>query len=119
VRVREGRLDETYPHTRRPVLWPHRTSGEQILGVWEQHTDAILPLDPDASTALIEELFAHLYRPEHTYVHRWAPGDLVVWDNHAIQHGRPAVGTEVPRTLRRVVVGEPQDLFLFAGVRVT
>jgi len=119
VRVREGRLDETFPHTVRPVLWPHRTSGAAILGVWEQHTDAILPLDPEPSTALIEELFAHLYRPEHTYVHRWAPGDLVVWDNHAIQHGRPAVGTEVPRSLRRVVVGEPQDLSLFAGVRVT
>lgn len=119
VRVREGRLDESYPNTLRPVLWPHRTSGEEILGVWEQHTDAILPLEPEASTALIEELFAHLYRPEHTYVHHWAPGDLVVWDNHAIQHGRPAVGTEVPRTLRRVVVGEPQDLSLFAGVRVT
>ena len=118
VRVREGRLDETFPHTLRPVLWPHRTSGGEILGVWEQHTDAILPLDPDPSTALIEDLFAHLYRPEHTYVHHWTPGDLVVWDNHAIQHGRPAVGTEAPRTLRRVVVGEPQDLSLFSGVRV-
>lgn len=119
VRVRLGRLDETFPHTVRPVLWPHRDTGAEILGVWEQHTDAVLPLDPDASTALVEELFAHLYRPTHTYVHRWAPGDLVVWDNHALQHGRPDVGVERPRTLRRVVVGEPQDLSLFAGVRVT
>ena len=119
VRVREGRLDETYPHTLRPVLWPHRDDGAEILGVWEQHTDAILPLEPDASTALVEELFAHLYRPEHSYVHRWAPGDLVIWDNHAIQHGRPDVGIEAPRTLRRVVVGEAQDLSLFSGVRVT
>lgn len=119
VRVREGRLDESYPHTVRPVLWPHRTTGEEILGVWEQHTDAILPLESDASTALIEELFAHLYRPEHMYVHLWHPGDLVVWDNHALQHGRPDVGAETPRTLRRVVVGDPQDLSLFAGVRVT
>jgi len=119
VRVRLGRLDETYPHTIRPVLWPHRVTGEEVLGVWEQHTDALLPLEPDASTALIEELFTHLYRPEHTYVHHWAPGDLVVWDNHALQHGRPDIGVERPRTLRRVVVGEAQDLSVFAGVRVS
>jgi taurine dioxygenase len=117
--VREGRLDERAPHTIRPVLWPHRTHGAEILGVWEQHTDAILPLAPDESTALVEELFAHLYRPEHTYVHRWSAGDLVLWDNHALQHGRPDVGVDAPRTLRRVVVGEPQDLSLFRGVRVT
>lgn len=119
VRVRLGRLDETYPHTIRPVLWPHRVTGEEVLGVWEQHTDALLPLEPVESTALIEELFAHLYRTEHTYVHHWAPGDLVVWDNHALQHGRPDIGVERPRTLRRVVVGEPQDLSVFAGVRVS
>ncbi len=119
VRVREGRLDERYPHTLRPVLWPHHDTGEEILGVWEQHTDALLPLDPGASTSLIESLFAHLYQPAHTYVHRWAPWDLVVWDNHALQHGRPDVGVEEPRTLRRVAIGEPQDLSVFTGVTIT
>ena len=114
VRVRLGRLDERYPHHVRPVLWPHRTTGEEILAVWEQQTDAILPLEPAQSTALIEELFAHLYQPAHRYVHRWQAGDLVIWDNHALQHGRPEVGTETPRTLRRVCVGQTQDLSIFA-----
>jgi alpha-ketoglutarate-dependent taurine dioxygenase len=112
VRVREGRLDDTYPHARRPVLWRHHATGDEILAVWEQHTDALLPMDPDASTVLIEELFAHLYRPEHRYVHEWHEGDLVVWDNHAVQHGRPEVGS-APRTLRRVCIGRDQDLSLF------
>ena len=117
VRVRLGRLDETYPHAVRPVLWSHRVTGEAILGVWEQQTDAILPLAPDESTALIEELFAHLYQPHHIYVHRWAPDDLVIWDNHAVQHSRPDVGTGQPRILRRVCVGRTQDLSIFAGRR--
>ncbi len=116
VRVRLGRLDEHYPHQVRPVLWPHRTTGEEILAVWEQQTDAILPLEPAESTALIEELFAHLYPPAHRYVHRWQAGDLVIWDNHALQHGRPEVGTETPRTLRRVCVGQTQDLSIFSDV---
>jgi alpha-ketoglutarate-dependent taurine dioxygenase len=123
VRVREGRLDERYPHTVRPVLWPHRTTGAPILGVWEQHTDALyrgdVEMDADESTALIEELYAFLYQPRFTYVHEWQEGDLVIWDNHAVQHGRPEVGHHDARTLRRVCVGPEQDLSLFAGRRVS
>lgn len=115
VRVRTGRLDESYPHSLRPALWPHRDSGREILAVTEQQTDAIVELEPGASTALIEDLFAHLYRDDHVYVHEWSPGELVVWDNHAIQHARPEVGLEEARTLRRVCVGERQDLSLFAS----
>jgi len=115
VRVREGRLDETYPHVLRPVLWRHHATGDEILAVWEQHTDALFPMDAAASTALIEELYAHLYRPEHRYAHDWHEGDLLIWDNHALQHGRPDVGTEAPRTLRRVCVGADQDLSIFAA----
>ncbi len=115
MRVRKGRLDESYPHSLRPVLWPHRDTARPILAVTQQQTDAIVGLDPDASTALIEELFAHLYRDDHVYVHEWSPGDLVVWDNHAVQHARPEVGTEEARTLRRVCVGERQDLSVFAS----
>jgi taurine dioxygenase len=115
VRVELGRLDESYPHAIRPVLWPHRSTGEPILAVWEQQTDALLPLPADESTALIRELFAHLYRPEHVMVHHWQAGDLLVWDNHALQHSRPDVGVEEPRTLRRVCVGVAPDLSIFAA----
>ena len=40
VRIDLGRLDETYPLATRPVLWPHRTTGDPIVAVWEQQTDA-------------------------------------------------------------------------------
>jgi taurine dioxygenase len=117
VRVRAGRLDETYPHQVRPVLWPHHRDGQPVLGVWQQQTDGIVELDDDESAALVEELYAHLYDPAHTYVHHWAPGDLVLWDNHALQHARPDVGTDEPRTLRRVCIGHEQDLTIFANYR--
>jgi taurine dioxygenase len=115
VRVRLGRLDETYPHFVRPVLWPHWKTGKPILGVWEQQTDAILPLESAESNALIEELFAHLYRDEHIYTHHWRPHDLLIWDNHALQHSRPDVGVERSRTLRRVSIGETQDFSIFSA----
>jgi taurine dioxygenase len=114
VRIDLGRLDETYPHAVRPVLWPHRSTGAPVLAVWEQQTDALLPLPAAESTALIAELFAHLYRPDHVMVHRWVPGDLLLWDNHALQHARPDVGIAEPRTLRRVCAGTTPDLSIFA-----
>jgi alpha-ketoglutarate-dependent taurine dioxygenase len=115
VRVDMGRLDATYPHALRPVLWPHRTTGEPILAGWQGQTDALLPLPDDESTELLHALFAHLYRPEHVMVHRWQPGDLLLWDNHALQHARPDVGVDEPRTLRRVCVGVAPDLSIFAA----
>jgi taurine dioxygenase len=115
VRIDLGRLDDTSPHAIRPVLWPHRTTGEEILAVWEQQTDAVLPLPDDESDALLRELFAHLYRPDHVMVHRWQPGDLLVWDNHALQHARPEVGSQHRRVLRRVCVGVAPDLSIFAA----
>ena len=117
VRYQLGRRDDALAHQLRPVLWPHRVTGEPILAVWEQQTDALLPLNPDESTELLVELLSHLYRPDHQYVHQWAPSDLLLWDNHALQHARPAVGSEEPRSLRRVCVGANQDLSIFAAHR--
>lgn len=119
VRYQLGRCDDAAIYQLRPVLWAHRKTGEPILAVWEQQTDALMPLEPDESDALLERLFEHLYRPEHQYVHDWAPDDLVLWDNHALQHSRPAIGVQEPRSLRRVCVGEDQDLSVFAARRAT
>jgi taurine dioxygenase len=113
VRYRAGRCDGVDPHQERPVLWPHPITGEDVLAVWEQQTDAILPLPDDESVALVEELYDHLYQPAHQYVHHWQPHDLVLWDNLALQHARPYIGTAEARTLRRVSVGEDQDISIF------
>ena len=63
----------------------------------------------------MRELFAHLYRADHVMTHRWAEGDFLVWDNHALQHARPEVGIEPRRVLRRVCVGVAPDLSIFAA----
>jgi taurine dioxygenase len=35
---------------------------------------------------LLDELMAHLTRPEFIYVHEWDRGDLIVWDNRCLVH---------------------------------
>ena len=99
-------LDPTWPRTVHPVVVPHPVSGERCVYVNEMMTVEVLGLARDNGDALLDELFARLYDPANVYEHHWQTGDLVVWDNLVVQHGRRAVRENSPRTLRRVVFGE-------------
>lgn len=65
----------------------------------------ITTLAPADSEALIEELFGYLYDPANIYEHHWHKGDIVIWDNLAVQHARSETGSAA-RTLRRVSIAE-------------
>jgi taurine dioxygenase len=92
-----------------PVVLVHPTTGDGVLYVNQMQTEYINELERAASDDLIDALFAHLYSGEFTYEHRWQLGDLIVWDNVAVQHARgdPADG---PRTLQRVTLAEIDPL---------
>lgn len=50
-------------------------------------------------------MFAYLHAEEQVYSHAWRNGDIIIWDNLAIQHARGEIrgGT---RTLQRVTIAE-------------
>jgi alpha-ketoglutarate-dependent taurine dioxygenase len=92
-----------------PVAMRHPHTDRTMLYVCEQQTREIVELVKNESDELLDALFAHLYRPDHLLEHHWKTGDLVVWDNQAVQHGRPYVVAEGPaRTLRKIHA--PSDL---------
>ena len=99
-------IDPTAPRAVHPLVLVHPRTGTPILYVGEMQAERVVELDEQASRDLLDELLAHLYRPEHRYDHAWAVGDVVVWDNLALQHGRGAVTDDGPRTLRRVALAE-------------
>jgi taurine dioxygenase len=94
------------PQQAREAVMRHPVTGEPILYVTQMQTGRIDGLDPAESEALLQELFAHLYAPENVYTHAWRNGDLVIWDNLALQHARPDLTGCVPRTLQRVCVAD-------------
>jgi len=94
------------PQVTRPALIAHPATGEPILYVTEMQTARIEGLAPAESDALLAELFGYLYRPENVYRHTWRTGDLVIWDNLALQHARPDLTGCVPRRLQRVAVAD-------------
>jgi taurine dioxygenase len=98
-----------YPRAPHPVLQTHPRSGVPLLFVNEYYTSHVIELSEDAGERVIQDAFAATYAPEGIYAHRWRPGDLVLWDNIALQHARSAVTPNSRRTLRRVLVNDHVD----------
>lgn len=95
--------------TRLPVARRHPRTGETLLYVCQQMTSAIAGLPKEESDALLEQLFDHLYAPENVLQHDWRQGDLVMWDNLALQHARGNVEADgPPRTLRKTFAPMPE-----------
>jgi taurine dioxygenase len=104
-RLREPQMRPGMPRHDHPLVGVHPRTGVPVLFANEMHTDRVHGLDPDASEQLLAELFAHLYADTNCYVHHWQVGDLVLWDNVALHHGRPAFDLAESRTLQRVALG--------------
>jgi len=64
----------THPETQRKCLY---------IGRWAVEIEGI---PGDEGRELIDELTAHISKPEFTYIHKWQPGDVVFWDNRCTQH---------------------------------
>jgi taurine dioxygenase len=88
----------------RPALLQHPVTGEEILYVNELMTDRFEGLTSGDSDQLLNEVYAHLKNPELRYQHSWVKGDVLVWDNIKLQHGRTEVPHGVSRSLRRLMI---------------
>jgi taurine dioxygenase len=69
-----------------PVVRTHPTTGRKCIYVCEGYTHRILDIPEAESQELLETLFAQVTRPEFVYRHHWRVGDLLMWDNCAVQH---------------------------------
>lgn len=74
------------PDVEMPVVRTHPVTGRKALFVNEAHTSHIVGLPKAEGDALLAELCRHIVHPEFTYTHRWQAGDLLMWDNCAVQH---------------------------------
>ena len=65
----------THPFTGRPYIFVNQGECVEVLG-----------LDESAGRQLIDTLALAVQRPQYRYRHDWQVGDLLVWDNQAVQH---------------------------------
>jgi taurine dioxygenase len=89
--------------TAHPVVRVHPESGERnlFIGGFAQR---VIGLSATESRDILRLLQAYVIRPENTVRVRWAPGDLVLFDNRITQHYAPDDYGDLPRRLHRVTV---------------
>ena len=91
-----------------PVVVRHPLSGREILYVNPGFTTHFVGWSAQESAPLLQYLYGHIARPEHTCRFHWQPGSLAFWDNRATWHLAVNDYNGQRRLMHRITVeGEP------------
>ena len=95
------------PDTEMDVIRTHPVTGRQGLFINEGHTSHLTGMSRQDSDARLAKLYAHIVQPAFTYTHHWQAGDLLMWDNIALQHKASFDYDPLPRLMYRTTVRGP------------
>jgi taurine dioxygenase len=96
------------PVIAQPVARIHPETGRAALYVnriWTKHFEN---MTVEESQPLLNYLYTHAVEPCFTFRHRWQVGDLLMWDNRAVQHyAIDDYGDETRVMHRATILGTP------------
>ncbi len=78
--------DRDRPPAVHSVVRVHPETGRKALYVNPSHIVRILGMPEAESDRLLAELFWYMLQPGAEYRHKWAAGDVVIWDNRCSVH---------------------------------
>ena len=90
-----------YPPVRWPLVRVHPVSRRKVLWV-DSKVREISGMSLPEGRALAHELLEHIGQRERVHVHRWTPGDVVMWDNRSVLHRGRRFDLAERREMRRV-----------------
>jgi taurine dioxygenase len=99
-----------WPHFAHPVIARDERDGRTYLYANELMTEEIEGLDAGRNREILDRLFAHVRNSPDSYVHVWARGDLVLWDNRRALHARTDFPADQARKLRRVPIDDDRPV---------
>ncbi len=95
------------PDTEMNVVRVHPVTKRKGLFINEGHTAYLTGISRAESDAELASLYAHIIQPEFIYGHSWRVGDLLMWDNIAVQHKATFDYDPLPRLMYRTTVRGP------------
>ena len=90
------------PGTAHPIVIAHPESGEKALYLGRRRNAYIVGLELEESERLLDEIWS--YAEAALYRHKWALGDLVLWDNRTTMHRRDAFDPKARRVMHRTQI---------------
>lgn len=97
------------PPVRWRIRWHNPVNGRDSLYV-ASHSYAIDGMAENEARDLLAELIDHATAPGHTYLHRWQPGDVIMWDNRCVLHrGRPWPADKPRHMVRTTITATNAD----------
>ena len=104
--VRKGMAASNDPRTSagtpHPIVTRHPVSGDESLYLGRRRNAYIMGLEVAESERLLDEIWR--YVETAVYRHRWALGDLVLWDNRTTMHRRDAFDPKARRVMHRTQI---------------
>jgi len=88
--------------TAHPIVIEHPVSGEPALYLGRRRNAYVMGLELAESERVLEELWSFVETT--VYRHRWALGDLVLWDNRTTMHRRDAFDAKARRVMHRTQI---------------
>ena len=87
-----------------PLVRTHPVTGRSCLFLGRRQSAYVPGLDLADSEALLDALWDHACRPEHTWSQQWRVGDLVLWDNRCAMHRRDEFDASTRRVMHRTQI---------------
>jgi taurine dioxygenase len=104
--VRKGLVATNDPRqsvgTPHPAVTQHPVSGDHSLYLGRRRNAYIMGLELEESERLLDEMWTYI--DAAVYQHRWALGDLVLWDNRTTMHRRDAFDAKARRVMHRTQI---------------
>lgn len=104
--VRKGLTPSNDPRTSvgtpHPIVIEHPVSGDPALYLGRRRNAFVMGLELAESERLLNEIWSFVETA--LYRHRWAVGDLVLWDNRTTMHRRDAFDPKARRIMHRTQI---------------
>ncbi len=90
---------------RHPIITKHPETGREGIYGCIGYITGFADMEPDASMALLAELYQWQTREEFVYAHKWEPNMLVMWDNRSVLHRATSGYEGHARLMHRTTIG--------------
>ena len=74
------------PPVLHPIARTHPLTGRKAIYVTADECTGIEGLADEEALPLLQRLSEHVVKPQFQYHHKWRVGDVLMWDNCAVQH---------------------------------